>query len=85
MTKTASLHIQRSINRLGGISDSKIENAMRDILLPPHALCVIEDQKGMRKEHEIATRTWILLAPMGTEPTRICYTSSGSYIANSTA
>ncbi len=26
----------------------------------------------MRKEHGIATRTWIFLAPMGTEPTRIC-------------
>ncbi len=53
------LHIRRSINRLGEITDGKTENAQRDILLPPHALKVIEDQQEMLKSIGIATRTWL--------------------------
>lgn len=59
------LHIQRSINRFGEITSGKTENARRDILLPSHALRVIEDQKAMLKSLGIATRTWLFPAPNG--------------------
>lgn len=59
------LHIQRSINRFGEITNGKTENARRDILLPAHALRVIEDQKAMLKSLGIATRTWLFPAPDG--------------------
>lgn len=59
------LHIQRSINRFNEITSGKTENARRDILLPSHALRVIEDQKAMLKSLSIATRTWLFPAPDG--------------------
>lgn len=59
------LHIQRSINHFNEITSGKTENARRDILLPSHALRVIEDQKAMLKSLGIATRTWLFPAPDG--------------------
>ncbi len=53
------LHIRRSINSIGEITSGKTQNARRDILLPPHALKVIDDQKAMLKSLGIATRTWL--------------------------
>lgn len=65
--KNNVLHIRRSINRLGEITDGKTENARRDILLPVHALRVIEDQKAMLKGLGIATRTWLFPGPDGNQ------------------
>lgn len=59
------LHIRRSINSMGEITVGKTKNARRDILLPAHALRVIEDQKEMLKEYGIATRTWLFPSPNG--------------------
>lgn len=59
------LHIRRSINSLGEITQGKTENARRDILLPSLALQVIADQQQMLKERGIATRTWLFPSPDG--------------------
>lgn len=61
------LHICRSINSIGEVTSGKTKNARRDILLPPHALRVIEDQKAMLKGLGIATRTWLFPGPDGNQ------------------
>ena len=50
---------------MGEITVGKTKNARRDILLPAHALRVIEEQKEMLKEYGIATRTWLFPSPNG--------------------
>jgi integrase len=51
--KDGVLHLSRAINRLGEETEGKNKNAIRDIVLPPTAIAVIEAQKAMLKKHGI--------------------------------
>ena len=42
----------------------KTKNARRDMLLPSHALRVIENQKVLKK-YGMATQTWLFPSPAG--------------------
>lgn len=48
--KDGVLHLCRAINRLGEETEGKNKNAIRDIVLPPTAIAVIEAQKAMLKK-----------------------------------
>lgn len=53
------LHIRRAVNNIGIVTHGKTKNAARDILLPDHAIKILDDQAAMLKRMGIATRTWV--------------------------